>query len=345
MSRESRSTISKTTDAKSTQTRTTTDTKTIGKEEKKPSFGYGTKAPKLFEEKVVQATLAKADSRAVIVSSSLLVLKVEKDSPLAKMLDIGDYIFQINNVNLESKGDFYMAIKKAFKESSAPTINFGVRRPRWSSKQSSTNYERATGYEYLANALVTLPGYSTGMSIRAYHGKVFVNKVEPGSLAARSIRIGDCITAVDDTACTTVVQCMSVLQTALKRDRMAVLFIERPTTQTAMQVVKAALIAKKNNPFENKVAPDAKEIAQRQVEKIRSGNLKKAKPIYKKQDRTSQMGSAVKFQAHISASSKKVCVGADPFNPMYMAAQQKPSPMPTSKLAGSGSVGGIGSFD
>ncbi|CAD5228584.1 unnamed protein product [Bursaphelenchus okinawaensis] len=319
------------------------------KKDKQPKLGFCKKVTSsLLEDKDLTATITKTEKRAILVSSALIVLRIDEKSNMANVIEIGDYITQVNGVRITSKEHFYKEIKGVLAKGSPETITFHIRRPKWMIKTTSHGFEQvAEGYDYYTSLMVLLPGHVIGMNIRAYQNRVYVSSVQPRSLAARSIRIGDCIAGVDQTPCLSVKDCLNMMDFIMKKDKAVTLHLERPVSPEAVEVVKAALRARKNNMADHLLAPDACEIGRQQAEKIRAGNLPKPKLIMKKPNKKPAAGDSVKRHVKVEETASQIKIDSDPFNPIFLASlpQNRGEPSQPAKSGRSGDVGGIGNFD
>ncbi|CAD5235061.1 unnamed protein product [Bursaphelenchus xylophilus] len=316
-------------------------------------LGFNKKVTDDFlETKVVTTKITKTDKRAALVSTALLVIRVDAKSNFGNVLDIGDFVVEVNGVSLKSKEQFYVEIKTVLTKGEEPQpLSLKIRRPKWIRQTEKNQFEQELGgFSYHTSLMILLPGSVLGMNIRAYNMKVYVSRVEPNSLAARSIRIGDCILGVDDVGCTSVKHCLDRMNEAMKKDKAVILTIERPESIQAVEMVKCALRAQKQTMVDSALAKDAVEIGKRESERIRAGRLIKPKPIYRRVDKKSKNSSAKSNKQHVQVKDKssQLSIGADPFNPIFMARVKSKGndKKPDGKSPkGMGTIGGIGNFD
>uniref|UniRef100_A0A0M3HZY8 PDZ domain-containing protein n=1 Tax=Ascaris lumbricoides TaxID=6252 RepID=A0A0M3HZY8_ASCLU len=222
----------------------------------------------------------------VIVSKSLLVVKIDDDSFLQGQLKLCDFIVKIDNQRITSKAEFYVHMRNMRR--SGEEFILTVRRPRWNepAEYLPEGYDRVPGYSYITALLLQYPGAALGMNIKSYNSKVYITHTDQLSISMQSCLMGDCIVDVQGTPVTTVASCNALIISYLSVKKYAVMTLERPIDEQAVRVVRCALLAEKKPEINARMAADTTEIGLREAEKIRSRkNGRKQRSIYRKQPR------------------------------------------------------------
>ncbi|VDK42506.1 unnamed protein product [Anisakis simplex] len=253
----------------------------------------------------------------VIVSKSLLVVKIDDDSFLQGKLRLCDFIMKIGDRDIMSKAEFYVQMRNMRRSEEEFTLT--VQRPRWNrvADYLPNGYDRVPGYSYIKALLLQYPGAALGMNIKSYNSKVYITHTEQLSIAVQSCLMGDCIVAVEGTPITTVACCNALIISYLSIKKFTVLTLERPVDDQAVQVVRCALLAEKKPEINARMAADTTEIGLQEAEKVRQRKyVKKLRSIY----RPHQRKSSDKRHVQMAELSLYTPITCDPYNPILMKA-------------------------
>uniref|UniRef100_A0A915BEX7 PDZ domain-containing protein n=2 Tax=Parascaris univalens TaxID=6257 RepID=A0A915BEX7_PARUN len=281
-------------------------------------LGFAGNLPASFTKEVPIAAVFKRHSKfGVIVSKSLLVVKIDDDSFLQGHLKLCDFIVKIDNQRIMSKAEFYVHMRNMRR--SEEEFILTVRRPRWNepAEYLPEGYDRVPGYSYITALLLQYPGAALGMNIKSYNSKVYITHTDQLSISVQSCLMGDCIVDVQGTPVTTVASCNALIISYLSVKKYAVMTLERPIDEQAVRVVRCALLAEKKPEINARMAADTTEIGLREAEKIRCRrNERKQRSIYRKQPKKPNERRHVKM-AELSIFTPITC---DPYNPILMKA-------------------------
>uniref|UniRef100_A0A1I8EAJ8 PDZ domain-containing protein n=1 Tax=Wuchereria bancrofti TaxID=6293 RepID=A0A1I8EAJ8_WUCBA len=254
----------------------------------------------------IQAKFNHRDKKVgVVITKSLLILRIEEYSIFYGMLKICDFLTHIEDEPITSKREFYDKLKLL--RDVGKEFNLRLRRPLWNTPATRLpkGYDRAPGYSYIRGLMILYPGGNLGMNVKSYNSKVYVTSIDQMSIASAACLMGDCIVDVDGTPVTSTVSCGErVLMT-----------IERAVDVQAIRVVKFVLLVEKVPEKDPRMAQDTTKIGLNEAEKIRQNALPGTlKGIYRGKHGYGQK------RLVIHEMSMFTPIGADPFNPLLMQA-------------------------
>uniref|UniRef100_A0A915PKR0 PDZ domain-containing protein n=1 Tax=Setaria digitata TaxID=48799 RepID=A0A915PKR0_9BILA len=264
----------------------------------------------------IKAKFEREDKQlGVVITKSLLVLKVEEHSDFYGKLKICDFLTHLDSVPITSKKEFYSKLKPL--RNSGKEFNLRLRRPLWNTPaiKLPKGYDRAPGYNYIRGLMILYPGGNLGMNVKSYNSKVYVTSTDQMSMASAACLMGDCIVDVDGTPVTSTASCAERVISGLKDHKFVLLTIERAVDLQAIRVVKYILLVEKVPEKDPRMAQDTTKIGLDEADKIRQNLL----PVTLKGIYRGKHGYCQKHLV-IREMSLFTPIGADPFNPLLMQA-------------------------
>ncbi|VDN04308.1 unnamed protein product [Thelazia callipaeda] len=264
----------------------------------------------------IQGQFENKDKKAgVIITKSLLVLRVEENSIFYDTLKICDFLTHIENEKISGKKEFYNKLKSF--RSNGKRFNIRLRRPLWNTPATKLpkGYDRAPGYNYICGLMILYPGGNLGMNVKSYNSKVYVTSTDQLSMASATCLMGDCIVDVNGTPVTSTASCRERMISELKEKKYVMMTIERAVDMQALRVVKYVLLVQKVPEKDPRMAQDTTKIGLDEAERIRRSTL----PVHLKSIYHGKHESRQK-RLIIREMSMFTPIGADPFNPLLMQA-------------------------
>ncbi|VDK73168.1 unnamed protein product [Litomosoides sigmodontis] len=283
----------------------------------KNNLGFPCELPNdLIEDIDLQAKFGQTDEKVgVIITKSLLVLRVEEYSIFYEKIQICDFLTHLEDEPITSKKGFYDRMKVL--RNTRREFNLRLRRPLWNTPAARLpkGYDRAPGYNYIRGLMILYPGANLGMNVKAYNNKVYVTSTDQMSIASATCLMGDCIIEVDGIPITSTASCGERVISGLKRRKFVLMTIERAVDVQAIRVVKFVLLVEKIPEKDPRMAQDTTKIGLDQAERIRRNALPPIlKSIYRGKRENGQKRLAIREMSMFTP------IGADPFNPLLMQA-------------------------
>ncbi|KHN89157.1 hypothetical protein Tcan_04309 [Toxocara canis] len=181
----------------------------------KHNYKYGAKRRQGWMKKILAMGCERRDvimlRFGVIVSKSLLVVKIDDDSFLQAKSRLCDFIVKIGEHRITSKAEFYVQIRNM--RNSEEEFVLTVQRLRWNepAEYLPEEYHRMPGYSCINALLVQYPGAALGMNIKSYNSKVYITHTDQLRISMQSCLLGDCIVDVQGTPVTTVASCNALI--------------------------------------------------------------------------------------------------------------------------------------
>ncbi|KAK5985495.1 PDZ domain-containing protein [Trichostrongylus colubriformis] len=133
------------------------------------------------------------------------------------------------------------------------------------------NFVVRPGYSYFLVQINFTPGVKFGLGVKHYRNQVIVSKVDPGSMAAETLKVLDRICDVSSKPVTDKDVCRTLIVKSLKDTGAVDMVIERPVEPDALQAMENALNASKMQEPSVAMASDVKDILRRYNEKLQAG--------------------------------------------------------------------------
>uniref|UniRef100_A0A0R3RTG7 PDZ_6 domain-containing protein n=1 Tax=Elaeophora elaphi TaxID=1147741 RepID=A0A0R3RTG7_9BILA len=264
----------------------------------------------------VQAKFDHTDKKVgIIITRSLLILRVEEYSIFYGKLKICDFLTHLEDEPITGKKEFYDKLK--ILRDAGKEFNLRLRRPLWNTPATRLpkGYDRAPGYSYIRGLMILYPGANLGMNVKAYNNKVYVTSTDQMSIASAACLMGDCIVDVDGTPITSTIACGERVISGLKNRKFVLMTIERAVDVQAIRVVKFVLFFDKIPEKDPRMAQDTTKIGLDEAEKIRRNSLPPIlKSIYRGKHRNDRKRLVIREMSMFTP------IGADPFNSLLMQA-------------------------
>ncbi|KAK0425703.1 hypothetical protein QR680_009329 [Steinernema hermaphroditum] len=247
------------------------------------SNAYGTNVPgSLFETMDVTVEGKKNEQLGIRVSSTLVVVKVERESPSHGNLRFGDVILTL-----------FLKISRPITEQEMPLS----RLPR--------DYDALPGYKYHVGIMFMISGCKLALPIKSYNNKVYVTRLVEDTLSSLTLNIGDAILDIDNQPVTSVHEASDSLFKQLKAKGHATMAIEQAEDPAAKAYVRAALLAEKTQDLDFPLAVDVIEITKKETVRFKGNpDLQPAKVIGKAATKTSESSKKRADSSRVSVHDK-----------------------------------------
>ncbi|KAK0425704.1 hypothetical protein QR680_009329 [Steinernema hermaphroditum] len=271
------------------------------------SNAYGTNVPgSLFETMDVTVEGKKNEQLGIRVSSTLVVVKVERESPSHGNLRFGDVILTVNGQKIDRKvfidvvkkltlGSYklFLKISRPITEQEMPLS----RLPR--------DYDALPGYKYHVGIMFMISGCKLALPIKSYNNKVYVTRLVEDTLSSLTLNIGDAILDIDNQPVTSVHEASDSLFKQLKAKGHATMAIEQAEDPAAKAYVRAALLAEKTQDLDFPLAVDVIEITKKETVRFKGNpDLQPAKVIGKAATKTSESSKKRADSSRVSVHDK-----------------------------------------
>ncbi|KAI6218301.1 hypothetical protein M3Y95_01175500 [Aphelenchoides besseyi] len=252
------------------------------------------------------------------VSENLHVIAIRDGGPFTGKCEIGDRIIQVNEIPMKTLEEFehiaaqtnsmHIEVTRGLK-----TVSFYPSIKPTSHLQNEVqllpperekNVQRRPGYAYRLVQIDYQKGCKFGLGIKHHQNKVFVSRVDDGSLSARALMLGDRLIDVNGNPVSDKDVARDLLLRSLQKFRTVTLIIERAESDEAKNATRQAMAASELQPPSVAMNSDIRDIVQRQNAKMQKG------PVAKKTGIMSR-GQASKGRVQIRSEQKNLIIATD----------------------------------
>ncbi|KAH7726866.1 PDZ domain-containing protein [Aphelenchoides avenae] len=228
----------------------------------------------------------------VELGADMKVVRIKAGSPADGKLHPGDKIIKVDKDAVASVDQFQAAVRRYL-----PTVKVYFERGLQTAQDDvlppsrEKNLQRRAGYDYKLVRLDFQKGCKFGLGIKHFQNKVFVSRVDDGSISAKTLILGDRIVDVNGDPVSDKDVARTMLVKSLAKNKTVSLLIERPVSEAARNEMKAAMNASQLQPPSVAHPSDVREIVKKQL----------ARPIAQKATK-----SALKKSGGMKKSAGKV---------------------------------------
>ncbi|KAI6196601.1 hypothetical protein M3Y94_01128900 [Aphelenchoides besseyi] len=248
------------------------------------------------------------------VSENLHVIAIRDGGPFTGKCEIGDRIIQVNEIPMKTLEEFEHIAAQTNSMHIEVTRGLKTNEVQLLPPEREKNVQRRPGYAYRLVQIDYQKGCKFGLGIKHHQNKVFVSRVDDGSLSARALMLGDRLIDVNgnpvsdkDVARDLLLRSLQVLEhfssnfiVLLQKFRTVTLIIERAESDEAKNATRQAMAASELQPPSVAMNSDIRDIVQRQNAKMQKGTCCKK-----------SRGQASKGRVQIRSEQKNLIIATD----------------------------------
>ncbi|KAI6179320.1 hypothetical protein M3Y98_00597600 [Aphelenchoides besseyi] len=209
------------------------------------------------------------------VSENLHVIAIRDGGPFTGKCEIGDKIIQVNDIPMKTLEEFEHIAAQTNTMHIEVTRGLKTNEVQLLPPEREKNVQRRPGYAYRLIQIDYQKGCKFGLGIKHHQNKVFVSRVDDGSLSARALMLGDRLIDVNGNPVSDKDVARDLLLRSLQKFRTVTLVIERAESDEAKNATRQAMAASELQPPSVAMNSDIRDIVQRQNAKDAKGTCDK----------------------------------------------------------------------